>query len=1222
MIEQITTEEILGFLTTEQKVAAKLLKNACVSAGAGSGKTRVLATRYVYLVAKYGFMPSEILTLTFTNKAAAEMYKRIFESLKEFEPKMSEPKARKNIQEAIKNFSEAKIQTLDSYCSSVIRSSVHHYGIPPNYSTDGNLIAQAIEKKSLEFLLSNRENEYLQKFLGTSKTTEFANSFFAKPILEHSTLANPIDFKKNVQAQIAENNKILLNCISSVNEIQNSVQNLYDEGVKLSDKQKPVVQQFLKEKIESPNQIESFVINEQFWSWFYSFYNFIFARKISGAFGELMESGRMLYKTFASSLNFLLMQDQLLGIIPLYEQFQDLVQNTKRTLGLLTFADTADLAIKTLLDYPEIRQIEKKAYKAIMIDEFQDDNILQKNLLFLISEKLELCSDSIPKAEDLQTEKLFFVGDEKQSIYRFRGADVEVFRHLSKELPGSATLSTNFRSNPGLIASFNSIFGGEDYIANEENNRNLNFVVQAGDSDEDLCVMEKPIKDVNPTHSKVFEQESDELFEATYETVMPDPKKLPTAEYFPQKVHVALCPKFEEEIDAFNATEMQAIYVAKTIKSLIEDENVAPSDIALLFRASSNQSVYERFLRQFSIPYTSDVPKSFFYDAPVNDIIALLKLVVYQNDYLSFLKVLKSPFIRLSENSAIEVLAHCRNVDETEDEKITSLIDAEFFMSLSEDEQQRFKRFVINFEELTKFAENHSIASCISKIWYDFGYVYETLWNESVEAYNDFFDYLFALATNADSQNKTISDFLDDLEVAKADMKKFKDLKIPLERKSAVQIMSIHASKGLEFKYVFVCELANSGVGETNTEETYYDEKFGVIVNVSISKKVPNYKNESIVNLFFIKAKEQKAKRSKAEIKRLLYVAITRAEEKVYLVGKIPTKGETSDKLSFYSILEPHFNEYTIKNEEEAEKSDAKLAKKTLADYFGNVTKNSPFSEELIIPLKKADLKLNFSGRKNTAIVRESISKELKETFAEISVIETPKLESNYRKPSKIHLQPSGNDEHSQNQVVTYAVDSLFKKKAENQDDLTEDDNFTDDEVSSNTQGFTKADFGIMAHACVEALYLKAEPEIPSKVLSKLTEKQFEIALNDAKKVAKMFYDSELGKLAQKADYLKTEYDFKMAVKKPDSVIIVDGQIDLLFFDKASKTLFIVDFKTDENENPQKHYLQLATYTKAAASFERSLEFEKTKTFLFYLRTAHAVDISDEIANIEVADYL
>ena len=104
-------------LNKEQEKAVLQMDNAVVAAGAGSGKTFVLAQRYSHLVLEKGFTVDQILTLTFTNKAAAEMYQRIYKTLFEFSQKNPDNKRAKL---AVQNFSEARIQTLDSYCSSII----------------------------------------------------------------------------------------------------------------------------------------------------------------------------------------------------------------------------------------------------------------------------------------------------------------------------------------------------------------------------------------------------------------------------------------------------------------------------------------------------------------------------------------------------------------------------------------------------------------------------------------------------------------------------------------------------------------------------------------------------------------------------------------------------------------------------------------------------------------------------------------------------------------------------------------------------------------------------------------------------------------------------------------------------------------------------------------------------------------------------------------------
>ena len=128
----------------------------------------------------------------------------------------------------------------------------------------------------------------------------------------------------------------------------------------------------------------------------------------------------------------------------------------------MSFGDVAAMAHSILLSNLEVRAYFKNKFRYILIDEFQDTNQLQKELIYLLSEKKELSSLTVPTAKELEKDKLFFVGDEKQSIYRFRGADVSVFKKLNDEIVTAngkqLSLVTNYRSEPLLVDFFNTLF--------------------------------------------------------------------------------------------------------------------------------------------------------------------------------------------------------------------------------------------------------------------------------------------------------------------------------------------------------------------------------------------------------------------------------------------------------------------------------------------------------------------------------------------------------------------------------------------------------------------------------------------------------------------------------------------------------------------------------------------------------------------------------------------
>ena len=193
-------------LDEQQRQVCCRTDNSVVAAGAGSGKTQVLATRFAWLVMSKNIKASSILTLTFTNKAACEMYSRIYQTLKKFSLDERVPaKERKNAQEAVKDFANVHIQTLDSYCGGVVRQAANRYGIKPDFSTGSNDSSKNIQNLALPFVLKHRNNPAILYFSESGKLEDFANDFFAKVVTSYTSLAdgeNP--FSKYLPIQVKQ----------------------------------------------------------------------------------------------------------------------------------------------------------------------------------------------------------------------------------------------------------------------------------------------------------------------------------------------------------------------------------------------------------------------------------------------------------------------------------------------------------------------------------------------------------------------------------------------------------------------------------------------------------------------------------------------------------------------------------------------------------------------------------------------------------------------------------------------------------------------------------------------------------------------------------------------------------------------------------------------------------------------------------------------------------
>ena len=182
-------------LDSKQRAVCCRTDNTIVAAGAGSGKTQVLATRFAWLVMSEHIRAPEILTLTFTKKAAGEMYERIYKTLSFFAQNPETPPAeKKRAQLALEEFSDTHIQTLDSYCNSIVKQAANRYGIRPDFTAGGNDSLEDIKKLALPYVLKNKDRPCVQKYSQAGQLEAFAYSILAQAVSQYTTLADPEDF--------------------------------------------------------------------------------------------------------------------------------------------------------------------------------------------------------------------------------------------------------------------------------------------------------------------------------------------------------------------------------------------------------------------------------------------------------------------------------------------------------------------------------------------------------------------------------------------------------------------------------------------------------------------------------------------------------------------------------------------------------------------------------------------------------------------------------------------------------------------------------------------------------------------------------------------------------------------------------------------------------------------------------------------------------------------
>jgi ATP-dependent helicase/nuclease subunit A len=1178
-------------LDEQQRRAVITGSNAVVAAGAGSGKTKVLAARYAYLVMERQYPVEEILALTFTNKAANEMYSRIYTLLAAHR---DNPEARRGLAD----FHRARIHTLDSFLAGIARSVSRFYGISPDFQCDDPGVRELALETALPFVLEHRDNPALQALLAHSKIRTTAEELFAETMVKHSPISNPLDFAAFIKIQgeeiIRRWDEKTKAAAALIQDMIRELGGVTKKTLKIYESLSPIllggpppdlpdIEEALNKNgffpaLSAPDRAED---PGNAGARFRVYFDFLHAVKSTdlrgGNSAELaqivsyIKTLKGLYGELESLANMALQGRIITAVFPLMDMFQAQFNRKKREAGLLSFNDIAHLAVNALGRYPDIRGAYKAMFRAIMIDEFQDNNSLQRDLIFLLAEKPGRNAPGVPRTlEELSPGKMFFVGDEKQSIYRFRGADVSVFRSLSKTLSDNSAqalnLIYNYRSDPPLVNAFNRIFGGLDPHGAE------------------------------PAGPGVFLRDDGSAgdFEAAYTRIhSPLPHK---AEGKPP---VYFCFLDEDRIPkndprGLSSFEHEAAFIARKIREMVDrayslpDRNTGGErpcvygDFAVLQRSYTHQQALENYFKEFGIPFNADRPAGIFSDAPINDLYNLLRLLAYPEDRIAYAALLRSPFMRLSDLT----LSVCM-LDES---------GVPFNEALEErvppEERVLYRQARTRYQALTQAARGLSIPELITRLWYDEGYRYETIWSARSQGYAELFDLFFELARIVERRGKGLTDFVDYLEDLMNREERAEDMDITAERETGVRIMSIHKSKGLEFPVVFIYLGGSGGHANTNTQAVYFNQQWGLTINLPQAEELP----ENSGNYFFNLHKAEEEQKNTAELRRLLYVAMTRAENALFLTATLPrrTKEEKS-RQDPEQAEDPENAGGSIPErlvELLAKKGDAPASSflSLLLPVIG-AGGDGPFFIQPIPPLSRDELRPR--PARGGPSMREA-AEGAAPLYQAAEPIATPS-------PEITSIPASG---------LSYALQVLQgipePEAAEGPDKTGEIDAV--DRLLEGT-GLGAADFGTIVHGLLAAHFTGTAPALPAGLAGQ--ERRLPIQ-QAAQVMAEGFINSELGRLCQKAAYKEAEFPILTMVKVRGKPIPITGQIDLLF--EWADAFYIIDFKTDRVEDPGRHLGQLAAYRRAVSEI-----FHKpVRCWLFYLRSGRGVDLTDQADQTDV----
>jgi len=880
-------------LTDEQRRAIHTRDvSISLSAGAGCGKTFTLVERYLaHLSADNGAggsidrgatgaLLSSLIAITFTERAAREMRERIEKVCRERLLAASDNDEAQSWLDRLRELEAARVSTIHSFCASMLRSHAVEAGLDPHF--------QVLEDAQSATLLSEIIDDDLRRQLidATTPTRRLAAMYGLESL--HGMIATllasrheivfdtwiargPDDLVGRWQtfhreqllprmlARIAESAaaQAVLELARTCHVTNPEMQRRFGLLVELSstlvtlstplEDSGPVDNRAASEILAQIREVAQVKGGgtKSAWPSEDDFNSFRDAAK------ELREAIDAALKTvdFAASAA---RESAVAGLqlLQIAKPVAEAYRRKKSELGVLDFDDllrrTRDLLED--LDHADLRRRLSDNIELLLVDEFQDTDSLQVDLVQALSGPAN------------KSRKLFFVGDLKQSIYRFRGAAPHVFRELRMSVPaaGQLSLTLNFRSQPAILDFVNALFCedlGPDYEA------------------------------LRPSRPQVTPEPAIEFLWA--------PAQKPNAETPDQAANSARKETVEDlrkrEAD-WIARRLRAMFDGGEAIVLDKDDSGQPAaraprpgDVAILFRALSDVDIYEDALRRYGIPYYVVGGKAFYSQQEVFDLLNMLRAIADPTDEVALAGALRSPFFSLADETLFW-LADRGDRRSGNRGLAAGLFARTLPADLDEQQHSRAAFAAKTLRELREQKDRLAIAELINEVLARTGYDAILLAEFLGERKLANLHKLIEQARGFDRAGFfSLADFLAQLSQFVANQPDEALAATHREKSDVVRLMSIHKSKGLEFPVVVVPDLERRG--RASTTSVAFDPDLGPLVAVRDSEggTLPG-------GLAFYKFIENVE--DAAESTRLLYVATTRAADYLILSAGVKQVGQ------------------------------------------------------------------------------------------------------------------------------------------------------------------------------------------------------------------------------------------------------------------------------------------------------------------------------------------
>ncbi len=1114
----------------QQQAISERDKSLLVSASAGSGKTTVMISRIIELMTGVNAERTPItnfLIVTFTKASATDMKKKLVDELLKLE-------ADDFILEQIENVSIADISDLHSFYSKLISTYFYEVGIDPAYKIVDAEASFSLKEKAISRLFESKEKagdvDYFRVYDIFQKKRQ--NIDLKQTIFKFNDFLNAIyDGENWFKERLNETYNLDLDtnvCTKIINNyVSNSIASDAKECEKFAEKCLKLGCQAhydyfmsMADELKVVNKNNSFLVNAKNLNEI----EFERAKTVPKEFAYLKPDAEKLKEYVKKNiknykLNFVSAdKDELvLGLASVKnvleilfnftKEFNEIYLKLKKDINGLDFNDLEKYALK-ILENEAIKKAVQDKYKYVFVDEYQDINEVQEKIISLVSKQ----------------KNRFMVGDIKQSIYRFRHCDPEIFLAKGKEFSAEQLyaklikLNANFRSDKKILKFVDEVFsgvmtedfGGVDYKKDSifvpgEDNADAEFAVN-------LCYID---------------------------TTKPNKEKDQASGVYSVKNHEMI---LEEETEKAVA---EANFVAAKIATLVNPLNknrIDYKDIAILIQSRNDDT--NRFLdvlRSYNIPIASDEKCDLMTKNYIQEIYNFIAFVCTSEDDILLFKVLKSKLFNFSDSELVEI----RKLDM----KLKFYEVIELYEKLENSELKAkvkaFKEACLKFRAIAKIRTFEEIARLVI---------------QEFELYN-----INMLSVDGEKMNEEIDKFISRLpqKTAYEFMADFPDFSMEFENEctgKAVSVMTIHKSKGIEFKAVFVVMTSKLFNLKTTSETVIFNKRFGAGLDyfeTETRSRKPSLASSAI--------KIYETRKLVEEEQRLLYVALTRAKEKLYVVCS-KAKENLNQEFPLRPVSFINWFEKMIYNELEGEHNEI----------------------------------INFESYEIFDLLKlpERETKQILFTKEEVKPLE----ERVYKNQESVQIP------------LKNSVSKIIHKTQENYAEKDEDENDTYENNRFLEESYSAAERGTAYHKLFEFIDFKSSKTIDEKIAdAKNYLSKEELELIDEAKVKKVL-ELEFFEEIQTADYILKEREFYANMPaslfnekaEKTETFIMQGVIDVLIV--RGDEAILLDYKTGKlNDEKFKNYtFQLNVYADIAS---RAFNKRITHKFLCLIDSQKIIEI-------------